>query len=111
MPLQMTMAREREEYSKSLHEKIEFTEKLINAFLSEADIATPSLYYGNQDNDLYGLIVIEAHGTDRNLRGYRFYPGISRDEAAKIAARLPEAEGQNIKDYANLVRDFLARLD
>jgi hypothetical protein len=70
-----------------------------------------SLFHYSAPDDVYGIIVIEARGSDRYVRSYRFYPNIPPDKAEMLAYTMPDFESKLLNKYSEAVREFLSRLD
>jgi hypothetical protein len=76
----------------------------------DSDTSASLLHYSAPD-DVYGIIVIEARGSDRYVRSYRFYPNIPPDKAEMLAYTMPDFESKLLNKHSEAVREFLSRLD
>jgi hypothetical protein len=97
-------------YKSGVHKRKGLVEELIEEFLQKSNVIVPIDSYLNQ-KDVYGVIVIEARGSDRYVRGYLFSPDVPRDKARMLTYLMPDVESENLKKYSEAVREFLSRLD
>jgi hypothetical protein len=76
----------------------------------DSDTSASLLHYSAPE-DVYGIIVIEARGSEEYIRSYRFHPNIPPDKAEMLAYTMPDFESKLLNKYSEAVLEFLSRLD